>query len=197
MKKQLTFSHSIAIVAIATMFLLLVPFVAMRFTNEVNWSLSDFIVMGALLFSIGFAYVLATRFVSNTMYKIAIGFALGTTLLMIWANLAVGLIGSGPNPGNLMYIGVVAVGIIGALRSRFAPAGMERIMYAMTVALVLLAIIGLVTQMHQSAGSSITEIVAVNGFFATLFAIAGLLFRYGTQKQSHALKNQRINNAGD
>jgi uncharacterized membrane protein len=36
-------------------FILAIPLVAMQFTNEVNWKLSDFVVMGALLSITGIA----------------------------------------------------------------------------------------------------------------------------------------------
>ena len=183
MKNETKFSQSVFRVALATLLLLLVPLVAMQFTDEVNWSPVDFIVMGALIFGIGFLYVLAVRFVTNMVYRIAIGFALGSTFFMIWANLAVGLIGSGPHWGNLMYMGVVAVGIIGTIFSRFTAGGMARAMYGMALALVAVAAVALLTGMHQYPGSSVTEILGVNGFFAMLFAIAGLLFRYVSLEQ--------------
>lgn len=178
------FSQSILRVGLVTVLLLLVPLVAMQFTNEVNWDVADFIIMGALLFGTGFSFVLFTRYVTDIIYRVAIGFALGITLFMIWANLAVGLIGAGPNWGNLMYIGVVAVGIIGIIFSRFTPRGMERTMYAVTIALVFVAVIALLANMHEYPGSSVKEIIGVNGFFAILFAVAGLLFRYVAMEQS-------------
>lgn len=187
MKYKTPFSQSVLRVAGVTVLILLVPFVAMQFTTEVNWSVGDFIVMGALLFSIGFSYVLATRYASTIVFKIAMGFALVSMLLMIWANLAVGLIGSGPNLDNLMYLGVVAVGIIGTILSRFTAGGMERTMYAMAIALMLLAIIALLANMQRYSDSSVAEIVGVNGFFAILFSVAGLLFRY-VAGQSHEME---------
>lgn len=183
MKKEAKFSHSVLRVALTTILILLVPLVAMQFTDEVDWSAGDFIVMGALIFGIGFLYVLAVRFVTNMVYRIAIGFALGSTFFMIWANLAVGLIGSGPHWGNMMYMGVVAVGIIGTIFSRFTADGMERAMYGMALALVIVAVIALLANMHQFPGSSITDIIGVNGFFAMLFTVSGLLFRYVALEQ--------------
>ena len=103
---------------------------------------------------------------------------------MIWANLAVGLIGSGTNPGNLMYFGVVAVGIIGIVLSRFSPGGMERAMYITALMLVLVVGIALFANMDEYPGSSVDEIVGVNGFFATLFTVSGSLFRFAARKQS-------------
>lgn len=184
MEKQSKFKKSILWVAVATVIILLVPLVAMQFTNEVDWSVSDFIIMGALIFGTGCAYVLISRFSTNLIYKTAIGLAIVATFLMIWANLGVGLIGSGPHLGNLMYIGVVAVVIIGIILSGFSPVGMERAMYATAIALMLLAGIALLANMHQYPGSSVAEIIGVNGFFAILYIISGLLFRNASQMQS-------------
>ena len=187
MKNQSTLKKSILRIAlVATVIILLVPFVAMQFTNEVDWSASDFIIMGALVFGTGLAYVLISRFSSDTAYKTAIGLAIGSTFFMVWANLAVGLIGAGPNPGNLMYMGVVAVVVIGSILSRFSPGGMERVMYSTALSLALVAAIALFANMHQYPESSVTEILGVNGFFAILFAVAGVLFRRVAQGNSPA-----------
>lgn len=126
------------------------------------------------------------KFHQSILGRAAIFLATGTTLFMVWANLAVGLIGAGPNPGNLMYIGVVAVVIIGTLLSRFRPGGLERAVYAAALALVLVAVIALLANMHQYPGSSVIEIIGVNLFFATPYAVSGLLFRYAAQEQSSA-----------
>jgi hypothetical protein len=188
MEKRQKFSRSILSVALGTALVVSVPLVAQQFTNEVNWSVADFLVMGVLIFSTGLSYVLITRYVTNIVHKAAIVMALGSTFLMIWANLAVGLIGSGPNPGNLMYLGVIAVGFIGTFFSRFTPAGMERTMNAMALAIVLLAVIALSVNMQQYPGSSVAEIIGVNGFFAVLFGISGLLFRYVALGKSQSIE---------
>ncbi len=38
--------------AVVIALILMIPLVAMQFTNEVNWDLFDFVVMGALLFGV-------------------------------------------------------------------------------------------------------------------------------------------------
>jgi hypothetical protein len=53
---------------------------------------------------------------------------------------------------------------------------MQRTMYAMVLALVLLTVIALLTNMHEYPGASIKEIIGVNGFFAVLYTISGFLF---------------------
>jgi hypothetical protein len=81
------------IVATATV-LLLLPLIAMQFTNEVNWSLSDFVIAGVLLFGTGLLCELVLRTVTKTEYRIAICLALLATLLLVWAELAVGIFGT-------------------------------------------------------------------------------------------------------
>ena len=80
--------------------LLAAPFVAMRFTSEVNWSLGDFIFAGVLFALIGGALELAVRASSNHSYRIAAGLALLGALLVVWVDLAVGIVGSERNPAN-------------------------------------------------------------------------------------------------
>jgi hypothetical protein len=170
---------SIPAITLVTVLILMVPLVAMQFTSEVVWTLSDFIIAGAVLFSAGLLLRLVlNKGRSSLVYRLAVVVAFGTMLLMVWANLAVGLIGGGPHAGNLMYAGVVAVVLAGIFLSRFKSAGMEKAMYASAGALGLVAVIALLAKMDQYPGSSVIEILGVNGFFATAFIIAGLLFRF-------------------
>jgi peptidoglycan/LPS O-acetylase OafA/YrhL len=79
-------------IALVTAFILLIPFLAMRFTSEVNWDETDFILAGALIFGTGLMYDLVTRKIGK--YRVAIGIALLAALLLIWAELAVGIFGT-------------------------------------------------------------------------------------------------------
>ncbi len=177
MEKQLKFYQTVPGVALATLLVLSIPLIAMQFTNEVNWSLADFILMGALLFSAGASYILITRYANNFVYRLAMAAAIGSTLLMIWANLAVGLIGSGPHAGNLFYGGVVVLIVAGAILSNLKAKGMQYAMFTAAGSLVLLASIALLSKMQEYPGSSVQEIIGVNAFFATLYLLTGLLFR--------------------
>lgn len=178
MKKQQKFSRAAGIVALVTVLILLVPFVAMQFSTEVNWSPADFLVMGTLIAGTGMAYVWLSRGSANLVYRLAAALALGAAFLMTWANLAVGLIGSGPNPANLMYMMVLPVLIAGAWRARLKPAGMERTLYGVSLLLVLMACIALFSGMQRHIDTSTAEILGISGLFASLFFIAGLLFHY-------------------
>jgi len=74
--------------------LLLIPFIGMQFTNEVNWSLVDFIAMGVLLLGTGLMCELVLRKVKKIKYRIAICGMLLVALLLIWMELAVGIFGT-------------------------------------------------------------------------------------------------------
>jgi uncharacterized membrane protein YfcA len=94
MNTNRTLTQAIAVSALVTGFLLLIPLITMQFTDEVVWTSLDLIVAGTLLFGTGLTYKLITRKSSKIAYRVAIGFALLTGLFLIWANLAVGIIGS-------------------------------------------------------------------------------------------------------
>ena len=184
MEKQAKLSQSMGRVALVTGLLLLIPLVAMQFTQEVNWSAFDFIIMGTLLFSTGLTFVFIVRNTSNILYKAATTIGIGTTFLIVWANLAVGLIGSGPNTGNIMYMSVVAVFIVGIYLSHFTAKGMEFTMFASALAVILITVIALLTNMQHYPGSSVVEVIGVGLFFTALYAISGLLFRFIAQSSA-------------
>lgn len=81
-------------ILLTVVFLLLVPLIAMLFTNEVKWSLFDFVVAGALLLGTGLLCEFVMRKVTKTGYRIAICAAILAALLLIWVELAVGIFGT-------------------------------------------------------------------------------------------------------
>lgn len=77
--------------AAATGCVLLIPLIAMQFTNEVQWGHEDFIVIGGLLFGASSVFVLVARNIKTGSNRalLAIGFA--ALVLYLWAELAVGI----------------------------------------------------------------------------------------------------------
>ncbi len=159
--------------------LLLLPLVAMQFTAEVNWHETDFIVAGAMLLAACGSYELAARISGNTAYRAAFGVAIAAALVLVWLNLAVGIIGDEDNPANLMFGGVLAVGIIAALLARFRPHGMARALIATAIAQMLVAVIALVAGLGHEA------VILSALFGATWLASAGL-FRKAARQQTPA-----------
>ncbi len=165
--------------------LLLLPLIAMQFTDEVNWTPGDFLVAGALLLGVGITYELVARTTRNTAYRTAAGVALAAVLILVWVNGAVGMIGSEDNLANQMYFGVLAVGVVGTLVARFQPRGMARALIAMALAQ------GLVTLIAVSAGlgepwNSPLQLVLLNGFFIVLYIVAAQLFLRAAPDQAES-----------
>jgi hypothetical protein len=146
----------------------------MQFTTEVNWDLSDFIIFAVMLAAAGGAFELAARMTPNSAYRAAAGVALAAAFLLIWMNGAVGIIGNEENPANLMYAGVLAVGLIGAVVARGRPKEMARVMIAAAFAQILVAVIALI------AGLGYTFVVT--GLFVALWLTSAWLFQKSSEQ---------------
>lgn len=79
--------------------LLLIPLAAMQFTKEVNWSATDFLLMGALLFVAGTGIEWVLRWKSSPKRKYLFIAVIIILLLLLWMELAVGIFGT-PLAGN-------------------------------------------------------------------------------------------------
>lgn len=74
--------------------LLLIPLIAMQFTDEVNWTLLDFVVMGILLLGTGLACELVLRSVKSFERRLIMIAVILGVFLLIWGELAVGIFGT-------------------------------------------------------------------------------------------------------
>lgn len=159
--------------------LLAVPAVAMRFTAEVDWDGFDFLAMGLILAAACGAMEFGMRMSGHLAYRAGIAAAVGGGFLMVWINLAVGVLGGEANPANLMYAGVLLTGLVGSGLARFRAAGMARAMLAMAAATVLVAAVALAT--GTTGGSSLAEVGGVTLFFLGPWLVAWALFRMAAQ----------------
>ena len=181
--------RSVVRVALVVTFILLLPLLAMQMTGQVVWSLFDFVVAAALLTGTGLLLELAARKARNHSYRAAAVVAIGAAFLLVWLNLAVGIIGEPGEPANALYIGVLAVGIGGAVMARFRPAGMARAALATALAQVLVAVVALIAGKARSPVSSVSEIVGLNGLFVALFIVSAGLFRHAASRQRAHARN--------
>lgn len=156
--------------------LLLLPLLAMQFSDEVNWSRFDFVVFGAMLLSVGGLFELALRVSGNKAYRLAAGLALAASFLLVWANAAVGIIGSEDNPANRMFEGVLALGFLGALIVRWRAAGMVWVMLAMAAAQLLACVAALLAGWGQ--------IFVFTGVYMAIWLSAAALFRKAARSEA-------------
>ncbi len=78
----------------AVVLILLVPLIAMQFTDEVTWDIGDFAVAAVLLFGTVLVIELVLRKVRSSKYRIVLCVAILAVLLLVWAELAVGIFGT-------------------------------------------------------------------------------------------------------
>lgn len=76
------------------LFLLLIPLIGMMFTDEINWGLFDFIVMGFLLLIFGMGIHLVSTRTKNLKVRILYILIVCLVFMLIWAELAVGIFGT-------------------------------------------------------------------------------------------------------
>jgi len=87
------------IILLISLFLLLIPLIAMQFSDEVNWTTTDFIIAGSLLFGAGLISEIVIRKIKNINYKMGLLGAILIIIILIWIELAVGIFGT-PFSGN-------------------------------------------------------------------------------------------------
>jgi hypothetical protein len=160
--------------------LLMVPLVAMQFTEEVQWSPSDFLFAGILLFGSLAAFEAVARSSTSSLYRTGAGLAVFGAFLLTWANAAVGLTDS---DADGLYLAVVALGVIGAFVAQFRPMGMAYTMITMAVALAAVGLIALLTGIVPEHNSAV-QILAITCFFAAFFVGSALLFRKAARKET-------------
>ena len=147
--------------------LLLVPLVAMQFTREVDWTGSDFVVMGAMLAAACGIWELGMWLSRDRAYRAAFAVAALGAFLMTWINLAVGIIGKEGGPLNMLFFAVLAVGIVGALAARFRPLGLAVAMVAMAGGQSMIAVVTLIVH---------GKTAALSGFFTAVWLLSAWLF---------------------
>lgn len=96
---QISPNQRLSVIVTVVGIILLIPMIAMQFTDEVKWTISDFIVAGILLLGTGLAIEFVLRTIRSTQIRLLLfGFIL-FVLFLVWTELAVGIFGS-PWAGN-------------------------------------------------------------------------------------------------
>jgi len=112
---------------------------------------------------------------ARTYYRLAVGVAVGTVLLLMFGIGALGIIGAG-GPADLMYVGAAALGLVGAAVARFRARGTAVALAVAAVATLLVGLVAVAAGLHRSDGASVVEILGLSGMYAGLFAVSAWLF---------------------
>jgi hypothetical protein len=136
-------------------------------TEGVNWGPMDFAVMGALVLGAGVLYEYASTRAGSLAHRAAVGIAVAAGLGIVWVNLAVGMMDV--EPGNLLYVLVLFVALVGAGVARFEPREASLAMFATAAAHAAVGIIALVAGLGPT--------LPADAFFVGAWVASGLLFR--------------------
>ncbi len=154
---------------------LMLPLIFMQFTNEVDWSFSDFVFAAIILGGIGLMFEFLIRRSGDDAYRTGVIVTLATMFLLIWSNAAVGFIGSGMNFANILYAALVVVPVAGGIITGFKAKGMFSTIIVTAIAQAFITLIvfasGMVGEDEQAA------IPVINALFVALWIGAALLFR--------------------
>lgn len=158
-----------------------IPAVAMFFAVEGwAWSGSDFIIAWVVVAGAVGAYTFVSRLAPNGTYRAAAALAVFAGVVLLWINGAVGLIGSEDNPANLMYAGVLAIGLAGAALARFKPTGLARALGVTAIAQFLVPIVALLIW-RPDFSPGVVQVLLLNFGFVMMFGVSALLFRHAAK----------------
>lgn len=157
-------------------FVLLTPLAAMQFTREVNWTPFDFVFAAGMVLGVAVVFELAAWKSSGPAHLAGVAVALAATFLLIWINGAVGLIGDEGEPANLLFFGVLAVGILGSVLARFRPGGMALAMVAAALAQGAVAAVAVPLKWGSSGPIWPLDVIGLTGFFGFLWLLSAALF---------------------
>ena len=187
-------NKSLPRVGLVTACLLLVPLLGNIFMGW-SWPPLAFAFWGALVFGTGATFELVASKGGTVAYRVAVGIACATGFVLLFINAAAGIIGDGPV--NLLYLGVLAVGVVGALRARFQPRGMALALFATAVAQMLIPAVALAMwkagwdnllvdphSPHPPFHPGVGPVFGLNAVFAMLWIASGLLFRHAGRPRS-------------
>jgi hypothetical protein len=120
---------------------------------------------------------LARRKNRSSAYRFAAGIALAAAFILVWVNGAVGIIGDEGNDANLMFFGVLAVGVIGSVVARFHPRGMARAMLVTAMAQAAAAAVAVIAGLGATGPAWPGDVLVLTTFFVLMWLVSAWLFR--------------------
>jgi hypothetical protein len=148
--------------------LVLLPLLAMKALEPNAWALADLPFALVMVAAVGIAFEAALRLPQRWTRRAGAAAAVGTGLLLLWGNLAVGFAGSEDNAANALVVAVPLVALLGSLLARFRDAGVALALAAASLAQVAVGVV-LLSQGFFTGPLTVS--------FAGLWLAAALLFR--------------------
>lgn len=122
-----------------------------------------------LFFGTGMVFALVARRMGAWSYKAGVGVALAAGFALGWFNMV--QVADPGNPANLMYYGVLGVGVVGACLARLKARGLALTLFAMSATLEVIAVM-----LPSGAAPYLARNMAIgHGVYTVLFVGSGLL----------------------
>ena len=151
-----------------------------------HWPPGAFVVVGVLIFTMGFIYEWITRRRDSLAYRAAVGIAFASGFVLVWSSF---VHMADVTPYAALYFGVPVVGMVGAAVARLRPDGMSRALFVTASAQVLVSL--LVLMIRRNGNPQIStwappewRSVVGNAVMTLLFIGSGLLFRRAGRAES-------------
>lgn len=165
----------LAIPALAMAFNLAIPDPGSG-SEGLNWGPMDFAIVGVLVLGAGLLFEYVSTRAASVAHRAAAAIAVLAGLGLIWVNLAVGFMDV--ENGNLLYVLVLLVALIGAAIGRFEPREASIAMFATAAVHAVVAVIGLVADLGPT--------LLADAFWVAGWIASGLLFRRAGQDSTTA-----------
>jgi hypothetical protein len=159
--------------------LLLLPLVL-----RAPWTVGDFVFAALAMGFVGVLLELVVRSSTNLAYRAGAALAVAAAFLLVWVNGAVGFLGDEGNPANLLFFGVIAVALLGAVAARFRAGGMALAMLAAAALQIAIGALAVPLGWGAPGYAGIYEAVLGTGMFATLWLLSAGLFRKAAQDRA-------------
>ncbi|CAN5160188.1 MAG: hypothetical protein H0X53_02820 [Sphingomonas sp.] len=158
-------------------FLLLLPLV-----TGAPWTVSDYILVAVIFGTVGGLIELTVRKTASFAYRAGVAIALAASVFHIWFTGAVGIIGNESNPGNVLYLGVVALAIFGSIASLGRARTLARVMVIVAIAEMLVPPIAYAGLADPVDAVLRTEVFVLGTVFTGMWLLSAWLFREAAHK---------------
>jgi hypothetical protein len=155
--------------------LLLIPLAMMRVSDEWNWGVGDFVFAGVMICGSCLLYETAAKWSASLAYRGGVIFALAGSFLIVWINLAVGIVGE-DSPFNVNFFGLVAMAAAVSFASGFTPKGMARGMACVAAATAFLGVLLATAPMNADVPPGPAKLLGISLAFAAIWLTAAGLF---------------------
>lgn len=167
-------------VVLAPLPLVLAALLGNTFVDGWTWPPRAFFLLWVVVAVAALVYkLIATGPAASSAQRLAAGLAAPTGFIIFWMSIGPKIIQE-ENPGNLLYLLTIVLGLTGVGVSRLKPARLATVAFGMAAALFLIPAVAFFLW-RDNFQPGFLRIQLLSSFFAAVFIAAGLLFRHAVR----------------